>query len=71
VKLIKIVHPQAGESYVPASAVKHWETSGWSPADETQQAEQASAAPAVPDPPAASVPDETTPPRRRTPKESE
>ena len=60
-KFVKIVHPEAGEGYVPASAVKHWESSGWSPADETPKADQAAQ-----DPPA-----DPAPGRRRTPKESE
>ena len=63
-KFIKLVHPEAGEGLVPASAVRHWESSGWSPADETPKAAQ--------DPPADPAPGaEATPARRRTPKESE
>lgn len=33
--LVKITHPEAGEALVPASAVPHWRTCGWSPVDET------------------------------------
>lgn len=34
--LVKIVHPEAGEAEVPASAVPHWRSSGWVPADEVE-----------------------------------
>lgn len=40
-KTVKIVHPEAGESEVPESAVPHWRSSGWVPADEAKT-EQAS-----------------------------
>jgi hypothetical protein len=67
VKSVKIVHPDAGEAQVPLSAVPHWEASGWSPADEMPQAEQAEQ-----DHPADPAPDQTAPSsRRRAPKESE
>jgi hypothetical protein len=56
VQTVRIVHPEAGEAQVPPSAVKHWESSGWTPADETPQVDQAK---------------DATPSRRRTPKESE
>jgi hypothetical protein len=80
VKTVRIVHPQVGESVVPASAVAHWESSGWSPADEAPlaneaaQAEQADTAPATPVPPAEPEPapaKEEAPARRRASKESE
>jgi hypothetical protein len=63
VKPVKIVHPLAGESYVPPSAVPHWEASGWSPADETPKADQADQADQ--DPPADPAPDQTAPSSRR------
>jgi hypothetical protein len=40
-KLVKIVHPEAGESMVPESAVPHWRTAGWAPASEVEQADNA------------------------------
>lgn len=43
-RTVRIVHPEVGEAHVPPSAVKHWESSGWTPADETPQADQAAAA---------------------------
>jgi hypothetical protein len=58
VETVKIVHPEAGEAHVPPSAVKHWESSGWTPADQN--------------PPATHAPDkEATPSRRRANKESD
>lgn len=36
--LVKIVHPDAGEAEVPASAVPHWRSSGWVPASEVEGA---------------------------------
>lgn len=36
-KLVKIVHPEAGETKVPESAVRHWRRAGWKPADEVEE----------------------------------
>lgn len=36
-KTVRIVHPEAGEADVPASAVPHWRSSGWTPASELEQ----------------------------------
>lgn len=33
-KLVRMTHPDAGESEVPASAVPHWRASGWQVAEE-------------------------------------
>jgi hypothetical protein len=62
VKFVKIVHPEAGEGTVPASAVKHWESSGWSPADEAPKADKG---------PAGDSAGEAASKQRRTPKESD
>ncbi|MDN3356084.1 hypothetical protein [Actinomadura sp. DC4] len=40
-KLVKIVHPDAGESMVPETAVPHWRRAGWAPASEVEQADNA------------------------------
>lgn len=32
-KTVRITHPEAGESTVPASAVAHWISIGWTPAE--------------------------------------
>lgn len=38
---VLITHPEAGEALVPASAVPHWRSSGWSPVEETPAADAA------------------------------
>lgn len=38
--LVKIVHPEAGESMVPASAVPQWRASGWELAPTTAASQQ-------------------------------
>lgn len=40
-EMVRIVHPEAGESYVPESAVPAWRSSGWELASEAEDAEGA------------------------------
>jgi hypothetical protein len=39
---VRIVHPEAGETHVPESAVRHWRSSGWEVAEDkpTEQAQK-------------------------------
>lgn len=36
IRLVKIVHPEAGETEVPESSVRVWRRAGWKPADEVE-----------------------------------
>ncbi|GAA0347887.1 hypothetical protein NE235_10710 [Actinoallomurus spadix] len=67
---VKIVHPEAGEADVPASAVPHWRAAGWVSADEAR-ADQDQAEPDPDDGPRKKEDKPSGRSRRRSNEESE
>jgi hypothetical protein len=73
-EMVRIVHPEAGEADVPASAVPAWRSSGWELASEVEAARAAEATESDEQAPADGKTEQDSKPsrsRRRSTEESE